>query len=106
MAGTPEFRKPWWQLNAMPGVEREEKVRMHHVRTLALVMALAVVGASSAGAVSARAVPARQDEIPLDLAALAIYPQDTGTDGYVLVDGRTCLSAAACADPVFFGAAT
>jgi hypothetical protein len=80
---------------------------MHRARSLApAVVALVVVWSSLPGVATTRAVPARQDEIPLDLAALAIYPQDMGTDGYVLIDGQACLTATACANPVFFGAET
>jgi hypothetical protein len=89
-------------------VEQKEIGRMHRERSLAAVLvALSLVWSWWFGAASARALPSRQQgDVSLDLAALAIYPKDTGTDGYVLVDGRTCLTAAACADPVFFGAAT
>src|SRR5262249_5703124 len=80
---------------------------MLRVRSLALVVVALALGWSSwLGAATTKALPARQGDIPLDLAALAIYPQDTGADGYVLVNGRSCLTVAACADPVFFGSAT
>jgi hypothetical protein len=44
--------------------------------------------------------------LPIDLTSLAIYPADTGDTDYVLLDGKSCLTVAACADPIFFGAAT
>jgi hypothetical protein len=80
---------------------------MLRARSLApVVVALALGWTSWLGAATAKALPSRQGDIALDLAALAIYPEDTGADGYVLVDGRSCLTPAACADPVFFGSAS
>ena len=79
---------------------------MHRARSFALVVAVAVVVSTWASVTSAKALPVRQDDPPIDLTALAIYPPDTGDDDYVVVDGKSCLTAAACADPIFFGAAT
>lgn len=101
----PRFRK-LRPLSAAMRVEQERIDWMLRARLLVAAMALALVWTSWLGVATARAGPARQVRVPLDLAALAIYPQDAGTDGYVLVDGRSCLTAAACASPVFFGAAT
>lgn len=78
---------------------------MHRARSLALVAVLALVW-SSWPAATAWAVPTRQSDMPIDLAALAVYPSDTGDDGYVLIDGKSCFTAEACANPIFFGAAT
>jgi hypothetical protein len=80
---------------------------MHRARSFALIVALVLVLSPSLTAVAAKSMPSRQDdELPIDITALAIYPADTGDDDYVILDGRSCLTVAACANPIFFGAAT
>jgi hypothetical protein len=76
---------------------------MQRVRLLLAVVVL-VSGWSSVGRLNP--VAAQTAAPAVDLAALAIYPGDTRDDGYVLVDGRGCLTPRACADPHFFGGAT
>lgn len=79
---------------------------MLHARSFALVVVLMVIVSGSFPA-AARALPSRQDEeLPIDITALAIYPADTGDDGYVVNTGKSCLTVATCADPIYFGAAT
>ncbi len=80
---------------------------MHRARSLALIVVLVLVLSPSLTTATAMALPSRQDaELPVDITALAIYPVDTGDDGYVILDGRSCLTVAACLNPIFFGAAT
>lgn len=72
---------------------------------LAVLIVLGLVASSWASVTTAAPRSALQSggDSAFDLSSFAIYPIDTGDDGYTLVDGRGCLTPATCATPIFFG---
>jgi hypothetical protein len=85
--------------------------RMQRARSFAILAVLIVVGllVSSWATVTTAALRSAmqiESDSTFDLSSLAIYPIDTRDDGYRLVFDRAsgCLTPAACANPIFFGA--
>jgi len=84
---------------------------MQRARSFAVLAVLVVVGlVASSWATGTTAAPRSaiqsEDDPAFDLSLLAIYPIDTGDDGYILIDGRGCLTPETCATPIFFGGET